>query len=98
MLKLLNNLLIHFGYKLTRVIPRKPPVPFKYNKLTKAEVSRRYGINYNTMSWVHVEIVQENPNITRAELIAKKNQLDEERRERWRQERIQDKKLKLLAS
>ncbi len=68
MIDLLNKILIHFNYKITRVIPR--PNRYKYRKdLTKAEVSRRYKINYNRVGWSHVHYVKLNPAISRDELI-----------------------------
>ena len=72
-MRILNKILLPTGYAIKRIIPRETDHVNK--KLTKADVSRKYKIPYWRIGWNHVRVAEENPDITREELIEKELEL-----------------------
>lgn len=69
MIKLLNKFLLFLGWQLTRTIPKQKKTITR--KLTKIAVARRFNLKYSQVGWLHVSFVNENPNISKKELLLK---------------------------
>lgn len=78
MTKLLNKILFSFGWQLTRTIPKQKRTVTR--KLTKIAVARRFNLKYSQVGWLHVSFVNENPNISKKELLQKVEEYFNDRR------------------